>query len=70
MSKIDYATMSLDEAKAYFLTHREDNEAFYAYMDKLHSSNRAIVIESDDPAWQEKVACQVQARLGQDLGQS
>ena len=49
MSKVDFNSMTLDEAKRYFLGHRDDQEAFYAYMDKLHASGRAIVIDPTDP---------------------
>ena len=49
MSKIDVNSMTLDEAKHYFLEHRDNQEAFYAYMDKLHASGRAIVIDPTDP---------------------
>ncbi len=45
MSQIDYVFMSLDQVKRYFLQHRDDTEAFYAYMDKLNASGRAIVID-------------------------
>ena len=65
MSHIDYASMTLDEAKRYFLEHREDQEAFYAYMDKLHTSGRAIVIDPTDPDSEAKAIAQIQERLGQ-----
>ncbi len=50
MSQIDYESMTLDEAKRYFLSHGGDQQAFYAYMDKLDASGRAIVIDPTDPA--------------------
>lgn len=31
MSQVDFASMTLDEAKRYFLEHRDSQEAFYAY---------------------------------------
>ncbi len=36
MSKPNFATMSQKELHDYFLAHRDDQEAFYAYVDKLH----------------------------------
>jgi hypothetical protein len=36
MSKPNFETMSQKELHDYFLTHRDDREAFYAYVDKLH----------------------------------
>ncbi len=61
MSKFE--TMTLDQVKAYFLEHRDDNEAFHAYMDKLHESGRAIVIEPNDPEWEAKAIAAIQQKL-------
>lgn len=55
--------MSLDEVKRYFLQHRDDTEAFYAYMDKLSESGRAIVIDPTDPKSEEQASAQIQERL-------
>jgi hypothetical protein len=52
MSRFDH--MSLDEVKRYFLQHRDDTEAFHAYMDKLNASGRAIVIDPTDPESEER----------------
>jgi hypothetical protein len=35
MNKENLQTMSLGELKAYVLSHREDDQAFYTYMDRL-----------------------------------
>jgi hypothetical protein len=35
--KPDFKTMSRKDLRAYTLEHRDDNEAFYAYMDKLEA---------------------------------
>lgn len=37
MSKPDFKTMSQKDLHAYVLAHRDDQEAFYAYVDKLHA---------------------------------
>ncbi|MBH8573740.1 hypothetical protein I8752_12060 [Nostocaceae cyanobacterium CENA369] len=37
MSQPNFQTMSRKELHAYVLAHREDREAFYAYVDKLHT---------------------------------
>ena len=37
MSKPNFQAMSQKELHAYFLAHRDDQEAFYAYVDKLHA---------------------------------
>ncbi|WP_442949923.1 DUF6887 family protein [Nostoc sp.] len=36
MSKPNFHAMSQKELDDYVLAHREDQEAFYAYVDKLH----------------------------------
>lgn len=37
MSKPNFKAMSLKELYSYVITHREDDEAFYTYVDKLHA---------------------------------
>lgn len=55
MSNVNYAAMSDRELKRYILTHRDDREAFYAYMDRRHSRPHKVSIKLDDPAWEEKI---------------
>ncbi|MEW5861112.1 MAG: hypothetical protein AB1861_27675 [Cyanobacteriota bacterium] len=42
MSKPNFQAMSQKELHDYFLTHRDDREAFYAYVDKLHQEGNWI----------------------------
>ncbi|MEG3879639.1 hypothetical protein QT972_19985 [Microcoleus sp. herbarium7] len=63
MSNINYAAMSDRELKQYILTHRDDREAFYAYMDRRHSRPRKVTIKLDDPAWQEKMISAIRVQL-------
>lgn len=37
MSKPNFQAMSQQDLHAYVLAHRDDQEAFYAYVDKLHA---------------------------------
>ncbi|MBW4647598.1 MAG: hypothetical protein KME06_02710 [Kastovskya adunca ATA6-11-RM4] len=37
MSKPNFQAMSQKDLHAYVLAHRDDQEAFYAYVDKLHA---------------------------------
>jgi trans-aconitate 2-methyltransferase len=55
MNNVNYAAMSDRELKRYILTHRDDREAFYAYMDRRRSRPRQVTIKLDDPAWEEKI---------------
>ena len=63
MSQTDYASMTLDEAKRYFLENRQNQEAFYAYMDKLEQSGRAIVIDPTDPESEAKAISAINQKL-------
>ncbi|GAP95760.1 DUF6887 family protein [Leptolyngbya sp. NIES-2104] len=42
MSKPDFQSMSQTDLRTYVLHHREDQEAFYAYVDKLHAEGNWI----------------------------
>jgi hypothetical protein len=64
MTKVNYAAMSDQELKHYLLNHRDDQEAFYAYMDRRKARHRDAAIEFDDPAWEEKIIALIQKQLG------
>lgn len=64
MTQVNFATMSDQELKHYLVTHCDDQEAFYAYMDRRHSRPRSAAIKSNDPAWEEKMIAVIQAQLG------
>lgn len=59
----NYDQMNLDEIKDYFLQHRDDQEAFYAYMDKLNDSGRAIIIDPTDPESQKQAEEQIKLKV-------
>ncbi len=48
MSQIDYSKMSDLEVKQYFLAHRDDTEAFQAYMERLNQKPRQVIIEAGE----------------------
>ncbi len=58
-----YDQMSSDELKQYFLQHRNDQEAFYAYMDRLNASGRAITIDPTDPESERQANEQIQLKV-------
>ncbi|QLE57995.1 hypothetical protein [Nostoc sp. TCL26-01] len=55
MTLAKYQDMNLDELRRYVLTHREDTEAFYTYIDRSKSEGRMVSINPDDENWEEKV---------------
>ena len=42
MNKPNFEIMSQQELRDYFLAHRDDQAAFYAYIDKLHAEGNWI----------------------------
>ncbi|MFS0513455.1 DUF6887 family protein [Nostoc sp. UIC 10607] len=66
MNQVNYTAMSDQELKSYFLTHKDDKEAFYAYMDRRKSRNHDAAIQLNDPAWEEKIIAVIQKQLGSD----
>jgi pyoverdine/dityrosine biosynthesis protein Dit1 len=48
MSKPDFQAMTQKELHQYVLAHRDDQEAFYAYVDKLHAEGNWIEMPGVD----------------------
>jgi hypothetical protein len=55
MSPINYAVMSDQELRQYFLRHREDKTALRAYLDRLSERPREIITTVDDPDFDAKI---------------
>ncbi|MEM8640797.1 MAG: hypothetical protein AAGG51_18555 [Cyanobacteria bacterium P01_G01_bin.54] len=62
MSDVDYSAMTDQELRCYFLEHREDQAAFYAYMDRRYANPNRQVFAIDDPAWQDKILAIIKAQ--------
>lgn len=55
MTPANYDAMDLDELRRYMLNHREDDAAFYAYVDRSTAAGRMIEINVNDPNWEAKL---------------
>lgn len=66
MSQVNYAAMSDQELRQYFLRHREDKAALQAYLIRLNERPRNIITTVDDPDFDTKIQAavlqQMQAR--------
>ncbi len=60
MTSINYDDLNLDELRRYVLTHREDINAFYAYVDRSKADGRMITIDLNDNHWEDNVTTQIQ----------
>lgn len=67
MTAMNYDAMGLDELRRYMLTHREDEAAFHAYVDRSKAVGRMITIDLSEPHWEEKVTHEIHQRT---LGES
>jgi hypothetical protein len=52
--------MSLDDLRQYVFTHREDNNAFYSYIDRSKATGRTIAIDPSEPQWEDNLEQKIQ----------
>lgn len=65
MNQIDYAALSQEELKQYFLQHREDKTALQAYLNRLNEHPRQIITTVDDPNFDSKIQAAIQQQMQQ-----
>ena len=59
----DYQSMDLKDLYHYMITHRSDDEAFYAYVDRSKAAGRMIQVDVSDPDWEEKMDREMRKRM-------
>lgn len=70
MSPVDYAAMSYQELRRYFLAHREDNAAFQAYLAKRRERSRPVITTINDPDFDSKIQAAICQQMGEYQGDS
>lgn len=65
MSQIDYAAMSYQELRRYFLSHREDKAALDAYLAKRRERSLQVITTVDDPDFDTKIQAAVRQQLSE-----
>ena len=60
MTTANYDAMSLDELRRYVLTHREDDNAFYIYIERSKAAGRMIGVNLNDTLWEENLTKRIQ----------
>ena len=65
MNQINYAAMSDEDLKRYFLQHREDKTALQAYLDRINKRPRQIITTIDDPDFDTKIQAAIAAKMNQ-----
>lgn len=72
MSQVNYAAMSDQELRQYFLGHREDKTALRAYLDRLSARPREVITTVDDPDFDAKIQAAIlrQMQVADDNGEA
>lgn len=68
MNQINYAAMSDQDLKQYFLQHREDKTALQAYLDRINEHPRQIITTVDDPDFDTKIQAAIRQQMQQNKG--
>lgn len=63
MNPIDYAAMSYQELRRYFLTHRNDTQAFQAYLARRRERSRLVITTINDPDFDSKIRAAIQQQM-------
>ncbi|MBF2020633.1 MAG: hypothetical protein IGR93_11140 [Hydrococcus sp. C42_A2020_068] len=63
MSQVNYAAMSDEELRRYFLRHREDKMALQAYLDRLSDRPRHLITTVDDPDFDVKIQAAILRKM-------
>lgn len=59
----DYSSMTDRELKRYMLDHRQDDEAFYAYMDRRAARPDRTTISYNEPDWEAKITVNIEKQI-------
>lgn len=63
MNQINYATMTDEQLKDYFLKHRNNKAAFQAYLDRLNQNPQQVIADPNDPNFDEKIQAAILNKL-------
>ncbi|MGK7944199.1 MAG: hypothetical protein AB4058_07005 [Microcystaceae cyanobacterium] len=63
MSKINYATMSDEALRQYFLEHKNEQSALQAYLERRNDQPREVITKVGDPDFDLKIEKAIQEKL-------
>ena len=66
MNQINYAAMSDEDLKQYFLQHRDDKTALQIYLDRINVYPRQIITTVDDPDFNAKIQAAIRQQMQQN----
>jgi len=65
MSSVNYAAMSYQELRRYFLTHRDDNAAFQAYLARRREPSHHVITTVDDLDFDSKIQASIRQQMAE-----
>ncbi len=65
MSSVNYASMSYQELRRYFLTHRDDSAAFQAYLARRRERSRSVITTVNDPDFDSKIQASIRQQIAE-----
>jgi hypothetical protein len=63
MNQVNYAAMSDEELRRYFLQHRDDKIALRVYLNRLKDRPREIITTVDDPDFDAKIQAAILRKI-------
>jgi hypothetical protein len=63
MNPVNYVEMTDLELKQYFLSHRQEEEAFQAYLARHRSQPREAITKVGDPDFERKIQAAIQQKM-------
>jgi hypothetical protein len=63
MNEVNYAVMSDEELRQYFLRHRDDKTALRVYLDRLGDRPHELITTVDDPNFDAKIEAAVLRKM-------
>jgi hypothetical protein len=63
MKPVNYAEMTDLELKQYFLSHRQEEDAFQAYLARYRSQPRAAITKVGDPDFDRKIQAAIEQKM-------
>jgi hypothetical protein len=66
MSSVNYAAMSYQELRRYFLAHRDDNAAFQAYLTRRRERSRPVITTVHDPNFNHKIQTSIRQQIAEN----
>lgn len=63
MSQVNFDTMSDAELKRYFLSNRQNQAAFQAYLDRFSQHPKSLIASPNDPDFDAKIQAAIRHKL-------